>query len=68
MMDKAKEVRLKLKMPNGEGLKITYVSKWSYSPELKHRVDHFEFRGGVSETGYLSHFAHVALDYMPIKK
>lgn len=56
----------KLKLPDGRPFTVDYCPKWVLSPELNHRVDHFEFRGeGVSSTGYYSHFTMPAVDYEP---
>lgn len=44
-------------LPNHQVVEIDYVGFWSYSKELNHRVDHWEFHGeATSETGYRSHF------------
>jgi len=58
----------RLEAPDGRKIKIKYCAKWSFNPELNHRVDHFEFFGPTSETGYYSHFVHVELKYAPTEK
>ena len=59
---------LKLKLPNGQPIKVKYYPKWSIIEKLDHRADHFEFYGDMSDTGYYSHFVFVEVKYNPTKK
>ncbi len=50
---------------NRKKVSVTYYPRWSYfnDPDLKHRTDHFEFRGdAISDTGYRSEFTIVDPD------
>lgn len=55
--------------PDGGKVRVNYTEKWSFSPELKHRVDHFELEGrSASSTGYRSDFQVVPLDFAPTEE
>jgi hypothetical protein len=49
--------KYEIEAPDGRIVKFGYCPKWSFLPDLEHRVDHFEFDSFVvSETGYWSQF------------
>ena len=55
-------------MPDNQPVRVKYIARWSILPKLNHRVDHFEFFGNITDTGYRSHFTMVDPNYNPDKK
>lgn len=57
-----------INMPNGKPVTVEYYPRYSLIRELDHRVDHFEFRGEISSTGYRSQFVMVDPDLKETKE
>lgn len=67
-MTNNKIYKFELKSPKGNHVIVSYTPKWSFIPELDHRVDHFEYEGIDNSTGYRSKFIYTELDFNPSNK